>query len=514
MKLEGRSPGKVALRRQRVDLAARGRRPSARRGPRLRRGRPSAPRPGRGRWPAAWSGRRRRPRRPGARRRSPPGSTSVPWCSSWKKACWPLVPASPNTTAAVARATGGRRRHALAVGFHLQLLQEGGQQAQALGVGHDRADRPAQAVAVEHVRQGQQHRRVALQRRLAEVGVHGRARRPAGARTASQPRPMAQDRPTADHSEKRPPTQSQKPNTWSAGTPKAWALSGAAETADQVARRRPSAQPARSQARAASALARVSWVVKVLETTTTRVGRGVEPGQRLGELGRSTLATKRRSICGVQRPQRLPDQPRAQVRAADADVDDGAERLAGRAAFGAGAHRLGEGAHGGAAGLDLAATPARPRRGSRRRRAARSAMCSTARPSERLTTSPANSRARAASTPAARARSSAASSVGQRPGLLGQVQIAGRRRPASGAPAGRARRRTGRRCARRRHLRRRLRSAVQAASRSGQGVSQGARSKRVNVRLRVGRKSGQPSVVDIGVKELRHVLRPRRRPMS
>src|SRR5678816_3226796 len=49
------------------------------------------------------------------------------------------------------RAAGGGRP--LAVRFHLQLLQEGGEQAQALGVGDHRADRPAEAIAVEDVSQ-------------------------------------------------------------------------------------------------------------------------------------------------------------------------------------------------------------------------------------------------------------------------------------------------------------------------------------------------------------------------
>jgi hypothetical protein len=42
---------------------------------------------------------------------------------------------------------------------------------------------------------------------------------------------MAQDSPTADQIENRPPTQSQKANTLSGEMPKAFALSGAAETA-------------------------------------------------------------------------------------------------------------------------------------------------------------------------------------------------------------------------------------------------------------------------------------------
>ena len=38
---------------------------------------------------------------------------SVPWCSSWKKACWLLVPGSPNTIGPVARGDGAPSRNTL-----------------------------------------------------------------------------------------------------------------------------------------------------------------------------------------------------------------------------------------------------------------------------------------------------------------------------------------------------------------------------------------------------------------
>ncbi len=53
--------------------------------------------------------------------------TSVPWCSSWKKACWPLVPGSPHTSGPVGVAgRAALERDALAVRFHVELLQIGG----------------------------------------------------------------------------------------------------------------------------------------------------------------------------------------------------------------------------------------------------------------------------------------------------------------------------------------------------------------------------------------------------
>ncbi len=113
---------------------------------------------------------------------------------------------------------------------------------------------------------------------------------------ASHPRAMAQESPTADQMEKRPPTQSQKANTRSGATPKASALSGAAETAAKWARAPSSPSAARNQARAASALARVSRVVKVFDTATTRVVAGSRPASAATISAGSTLAANRSSI--------------------------------------------------------------------------------------------------------------------------------------------------------------------------------------------------------------------------
>ena len=85
--------------------------------------------------------------------------------------------------------------NALAVRFHFQLLQEIGQQAQALSIGHHRPRRSPQAVAVEDMRQPQQDRRVALQGRDAEVVVH---RRSAGQKVREDLRPQADGAAQAD----------------------------------------------------------------------------------------------------------------------------------------------------------------------------------------------------------------------------------------------------------------------------------------------------------------------------
>ena len=90
---------------------------------------------------------------------------------------------------------------------------------------------------------------------------------------------------------------------------------------------------ASSQLRAVPALAMVSRVVKVLLATMNRVVRGLRPARVVARSAPSTLATKwtARSGCwpGGQRPDR---HARAEVGAADADIDDVGDALAGETA--------------------------------------------------------------------------------------------------------------------------------------------------------------------------------------
>ena len=63
------------------------------------------------------------------------GIISVPWWMSWKKACWPFVPGSPQTTGPVVCSTPTPSRvDPLAVALHVRLLQVG-RQVHA-GTGH------------------------------------------------------------------------------------------------------------------------------------------------------------------------------------------------------------------------------------------------------------------------------------------------------------------------------------------------------------------------------------------
>ena len=110
----------------------------------------------------------------------------------------------------------------------------------------------------------------------------------------------------------------------------------------------------RSRRARSAALVIVSWVVKVFEETMNSVRAGSSPRSVSAMSAPSTLETKcarrfgRRE--GRERPRR---HRRAEVRAADADVDDVGHRLAERAAHPALAHVGGEGEHLRALGLDL-----------------------------------------------------------------------------------------------------------------------------------------------------------------
>ena len=130
------------------------------------------------------------------------GMMSVPWCSSWKKACWPLVPGSPQTSGPVAPATGAPSlRHPLAVRFHVELLQIGRQARQALVVGNDGAGRIAADIAVPDADEAQQHGQVAARaarsRKCSSIAWAPSRKRP----KFSGPMAIITGRPIADQTE-------------------------------------------------------------------------------------------------------------------------------------------------------------------------------------------------------------------------------------------------------------------------------------------------------------------------
>ena len=107
-----------------------------------------------------------------------------------------------------------------------------------------------------------------------------------------------------------------------------------------------SPSPSTSQARAECALVIVSSVVNVFEETMNSVSGGVEVARRLGEVGAVDVGDEaERQVAPRVVAQRLVGHHRPEVGAADADVDDVADRLAGVALPVAAAHALGERGH-------------------------------------------------------------------------------------------------------------------------------------------------------------------------
>ena len=148
------------------------------------------------------------------------------------------------------------------------------------------------------------------------------------------------------------------------------------------------------------ALVIVSSVVKVFEEMTKSVSSGSRSRVFSAKSVPSTLETKRKVMSRrAVVAQRLVGHHRAEVGAADADVDDVADRLAGVARPLARAHPLGEGGHPVEHLVHLlddvdAVDDQRALRGIR------SATCSTARSSETLMCSPANIASRRSAHPA------------------------------------------------------------------------------------------------------------------
>ena len=111
-------------------------------------------------------------------------------------------------------------------------------------------------------------------------------------------------------------------------------------------RRLVAAEPASAHSRAVWALVIVSRVVKVFDETMNSVSAGSRSRVASTKSVPSTLETKRKVMLAVAVvAQRLVRHHRPEVRAADADVDHVADRLAGVALPLAAAHPVGERGH-------------------------------------------------------------------------------------------------------------------------------------------------------------------------
>ena len=132
--------------------------------------------------------------------------------------CWQSVPDMPHGGAGGHAGRAAVLDGGLAQRFHFQLLGPGHDVVEPRVVGGDHQRVVAQRAAVDHAGQRHLHRRVGIDGRVAEMLVHGGG---AGRQLveASLPSASAIGRPMADHSEKRPPTQSHIGKMWSGRIP-------------------------------------------------------------------------------------------------------------------------------------------------------------------------------------------------------------------------------------------------------------------------------------------------------
>ena len=162
----------------------------------------------------------------------------------------------------------------------------------------------------------------------------------------SLPMTAMTDRPIAESTEYRPPTQSQKPNMLSVSMPNSSTSFSLVDTAtkclDTRGRRRAFGQPAPGRGGVGQRLQRGERLRRDDEKRCGRV-ESVEFGDQVGGVDVGDEARRDAGVGVVA--QRLVHHHRAEVRAADADVDDGLDALAGRAGPLAGAQPVGEVAH-------------------------------------------------------------------------------------------------------------------------------------------------------------------------
>ena len=172
----------------------------------------------------------------------------------------------------------------------------------------------------------QDHRQVLVERRGAEMVVH----RPAAGEEGGEI-----GRADGDHQRQA----DRRPDRVAAADPVPEAegpVVGDAEGGDLVERRRHRREmgadrrarpkPRRSRRRAVAALVMVSIVVKVFEATRNSVRAGSRLGKRVADVGAVDIRDEMSARPIVEGAERAGRHARAEVRAADADIDDVGER--------------------------------------------------------------------------------------------------------------------------------------------------------------------------------------------
>ncbi len=154
------------------------------------------------------------------------------------------------------------------------------------------------------------------------------------------------DNPIAEPTEYRPPTQSQNPNMFAVSMPNAATFSAFVDTATKWSATASSPSASTSQARAVRAFVSVSIVPNVFEATMNSVDAGSESASTAAMSAPSTLETNDERSRGCanacERPRR---HRRAEVGAADADVDDVGDPLVGADPIGERRHLVEHGVH-------------------------------------------------------------------------------------------------------------------------------------------------------------------------
>ncbi len=237
---------------------------------------------------------------------------------------------------------GAVAAHPLAVRFHFELLQEGRQTPQAVGVGGDGARGAVQAVDVVDLGQGQQDRSIGLQRGLEEVPVQfgGAVEKfpedvPAQANDARQADRRPQGVTAAD-----PVAETEHTTAAEGGCPLRRG-SDADEVPVHALGGQGGGQPGLGDLGVGQGLLGGEG----LGDDDDQGGLGIQPGQGLGHVARIDIGHEADLDGRVERAQGVPDQARAQVRSADPDMNHGLERPTGRPRLHAGANSVGVVAH-------------------------------------------------------------------------------------------------------------------------------------------------------------------------
>src|ERR1700744_2133874 len=224
------------------------------------------------------------------------GTIRVPWCSSWEKAFWPLVPGSPQKISPVSVVTGvPSARVDLPLDSMVSCCRYAAKRARSLEYGS--TARACASKKFEYHSPIRPSSTGALDSSGAVLKCSSMRWNP-DRKSANASRPIAAitESPIAESTEYRPPTQSQKPNMLSVSMPNSSTSFLLVETATKCLATASSPSASVSQRLAAVALVSVSSVVKVLDATMKSVVAGSKSANFAIRSAGSTLDTNRAEL--------------------------------------------------------------------------------------------------------------------------------------------------------------------------------------------------------------------------